>query len=307
MTELFDFKTQSCHFGVMGNPVAHSKSPRLHHLFAQQFDLTIQYDRIQVDVGGFAQAVSHFAAQRGAGLNVTLPFKVEAWRLCSGRGNQLSASAQAAKAVNTLQFGVDQSVFGDNTDGVGLLRDLEQNIGLQLVGKRVLVLGAGGAVRGVLPPLLQRRPATLLIVNRTAHKAQQLAEKFGGASANNPTAGGGAKPQLVGCGYAKLDEHLNEAFDLIIHGTSASLSEPLTASTALPTLSARCLHADSVAYDMMYAHSPTAFMRWASENGAGTVCDGLGMLVEQAAESFLLWHGKRPATGAALSALRNAA
>ena len=293
MTDLFDFKAQSNHFAVMGNPVAHSRSPQIHRLFARQFDMQLEYERIQVDAGGFGQAVSHFAAHGGAGLNVTVPFKVEAWKLCDRPGNRLSERARCAGAVNTLRFddgrGPDTEcgVFGDNTDGAGMVRDIENNLGLGIAGKRVLVLGAGGAVRGVLGPLTERQPASLTIANRTVPKARALAEKFGGGVAVN----------INGCGYERIT---GPAFDLIINGTSASLGGEL------PGIPRDCLGAGSVVYDMMYARRPTVFMDWASANGAGQVSDGFGMLVEQAAESFYLWHHRRPDTAPVISALRNA-
>ncbi|MGI9310457.1 MAG: shikimate dehydrogenase [bacterium] len=298
MTDLFDFDAKSNRFAVMGNPVAHSQSPRIHRLFARQFDIALEYDRIQVDAGGFAQAVSHFAAHGGAGLNVTVPFKVEAWQLCTRAGHRTSARARRAEAVNTMRFARDRSdaAFGDNTDGVGLIRDLEGNLGRAIAGARVLILGAGGAVRGVLGPLAQCRPARLLIANRTAHKARELAAHYADEL--------GAR--IGGCGYEQLDERLGgerlgddePPFDLIINGSAASIAGEV------PPLDARCLGAGSLAYDMMYAPAPTAFMRWAQANG-GAVCDGLGMLVEQAAESFYLWHDQRPDTAAVIAALRD--
>ena len=281
MTDLFDFSAQVNRYAVMGNPVEHSQSPRIHQLFARQFDIALEYHRIQVDAGGFAQAVSHFAAHGGSGLNITVPFKVEAWQLCRQPRNRLSERAQRAEAVNTLRFERDRAVLGDNTDGAGMVRDIENNLGLEIAGRRVLVLGAGGAVRGILEPLVRCQPASLTIANRTIHKARALAEKFG--------------PNIHACGCDRVD---GPAFDLIINGTAASLGGQL------PGIGAHCLGADSLGYDMMYARTPTVFMNWALANGAGRVSDGLGMLVEQAAESFHLWHDKRPDTAPVLSALR---
>ena len=296
MTDLFDFKAISNHFAVIGNPVAHSKSPQIHQLFALQFGIVLQYDRIQVDIGGFDQAVSHFAAHGGAGLNVTVPFKVDAWQLCSNPGNHLSARAQCAQAVNTLRFDRDPagsgqtvtgpSVIGDNTDGFGMIRDIENNLDFSIAGKRVLVLGAGGAVRGILGPLADCKPASITISNRTAQKARALAEKFG---AEKFVCG------ITGCGYDRVNE---PAFDLIINGTAASMDGQL------PGISSHCLSADSVVYDMMYAAQPTLFMNWALAHGATKVSDGLGMLVEQAAESFYLWHDRRPDTTPVIDVLR---
>ncbi len=294
MPDLFDFAAPSNHFAVLGNPVAHSQSPRIHQLFAQQFALDLDYRRIQVDVGGFAQAVSHFAAHGGAGLNITLPFKVEAWRLCRQPGNQMSDRAGRAEAVNTLRFAPDQSVFGDNTDGIGMRRDLENNLGLAIAGKHVLLLGAGGAARGVLGPLAQRRPASLRIANRTADKAQALAARFSLAGEH-----GDSQP-VRGYGYQRLADAAPDwpAFDLVINASAASLAGEL------PDLGALRLAADSLAYDLMYAAEPTVFMRWGQAHGARLVSDGLGMLVEQAAESFNLWHDRRPDSAAVIRALR---
>lgn len=291
MTDLFDFQAQGNRFAVMGNPVEHSRSPRIHQLFARQFGIDIEYRRIQVDTGGFAQAVSHFAARGGAGLNITVPFKVEAWRLCGRPGNRLSARARHAQAVNTLRLDRKQALFGDNTDGIGLVRDLENNLGWRIAGRRVLILGAGGAVRGVAGALLERRPAGLTIANRTASKSQALAGRL---SADNP---GGHGLRVAGCGYPQLER---AAFDLIINGTSASLGG------GLPEMDAGCIGAHSVVYDLMYGGSPTVFMRWACAHGAGQASDGLGMLVEQAAASFHLWHDRRPDTAPVIGALRAA-
>ena len=282
----------------MGNPVEHSQSPRIHQLFARQVGVTLTYERIQVDRGGFAQAVSHFAAHGGGGLNVTLPFKVEAWRLCAQPGNRLSARAREAEAVNTLLIerggggGRERhnaALLGDNTDGIGMLRDIEHNLGLALGGARVLVLGAGGAVRGVVGALAERAPAALTIANRTANKAKEMAARLAGGD------GGG---DISGCGYERLAAEESGGYDLIINGTSASLGGEL------PPIDARCINEGSVVYDMMYGAQPTLFMRWAMQHGAARVSDGLGMLVEQAAESFYLWHHRRPDTAAVIRALR---
>ncbi|MGR3983726.1 MAG: shikimate dehydrogenase [Gammaproteobacteria bacterium] len=281
MTDPFDFQAQTGRFAVIGNPVAHSQSPQIHSLFAQQFGIALEYGRIQADPGGFDQAVSHFIARGGDGLNVTLPFKPQAWQLCARPGNSLSARAQQAGAVNTLRFEAG-AMFGDNTDGAGLVRDIERNHNWKIAGKRVLVLGAGGAVRGILAPLSQLAPRQLTVANRTAHKARALAKAFGGG--------------IHGCGLERIK---GAAYDLIINGSAASLQGEA------PDLDAGCLRA-AFAYDMMYAPAPTVFMRWALANGAARASDGLGMLVEQAAESFYLWHRRRPDTAPALSALRAA-
>ncbi len=284
MTDLFDFRAPRRHFAVMGNPVAHSKSPIIHQQFAQQFGIQLDYERIQVDMGGFDQAVSHFAAQGGAGLNITLPFKVEAWQLCQRPGNGLSTRSQISESVNTLKFDDDGSVQGDNTDGVGLARDIQANLGYQLVQKNILIVGAGGAVRGVLEPLLGCQPRQITVVNRTPHKAMALARRFNQAGFGNVYGGG-------------LNQ-ATEVFDIVINGTAASLAG------ALPDISSNCIGAETLAYDMMYGQEPTLFMKWAMDQGATQASDGLGMLVEQAAESFSIWHGRQPQSGPVISYLR---
>jgi len=261
-------------YAVMGNPIAHSKSPRIHRLFAEQTGQALTYEAILVAPGEFRQAVERFQKEGGRGLNVTVPFKQEAWALVESR------SERAAEAVNTLVLGADGSRFGDNTDGAGLVRDLTVNHGVALGGSRILLLGAGGAVRGVLQPLLDLAPAKITIANRTAEKARVLARRFG-----TPVRGGGF-PELDG------------PYDVIINGTAASLAGEL------PPLPDVALAASSICYDMMYAREPTVFMAWAAARGAAQVLDGLGMLVEQAAESFALWRGVRPETAEIIAALR---
>ncbi len=265
-------------YAVMGNPIAHSKSPLIHSMFAQQTGQHMQYDALLVDKDGFEQAVAEFRQSGGLGLNVTVPFKQQAWSLAQER----SARAELAGAVNTLDFSAGQC-FGDNTDGVGLVRDLMQNHQLDLAGRNILVLGAGGAVRGVLAPLLQQQPNNIIIANRTANKATELAELF--ASYGN----------IEGMG---LDAIPTKPFDLIINGTAASLQGDVP---AVPT---NCINDSTCAYDMMYAAQATAFMAWAQKQGAQKYLDGLGMLVEQAAESFYLWRKLRPETAAVIASLR---
>ncbi len=277
MSDLFDFERPK-KYAVMGNPVAHSLSPRIHQLFAAQFGIRLEYSAIQVDPGGFAQAVDQFRANGGQGLNVTVPYKLEAFRLAQ----RLSERAQFAGAVNTLKFGTNE-IFGDNTDGAGLVRDLSENLHCALGGRRVLVVGAGGAVRGVLGPLRATRPATLVIANRTVDKAHELAALFYDDA------------QVHGCGLAQLT---GEDFDIVINGTSSSLHDEV------PALPPGLFAGGALAYDMMYRAQPTAFMQWAQAQGATRVVDGIGMLVEQAAESFLLWHGKRPETLSVINSLR---
>lgn len=279
MSTLFDFNAPPDQYAVMGNPIAHSKSPRIHALFAKQTGQRIVYSAIQVDHGGFKQAVGNFQASGGKGLNVTVPFKREAWELV----NERSARAQRAGAVNTMVFRTDGSLFGDNTDGVGMLRDIRDNHERVITGKRVLVLGAGGAVRGVLGPLLDEQPAELVIANRTVDRATELEQEFR------------AMGNVRGCGFDALP---SQRFDVVINGTSASLQGDL------PPLPDDLLASQALCYDMMYAAQPTPFMRRAQQHGAKTVLDGLGMLVEQAAESFYLWRGVRPETLAVIVALR---
>ena len=279
MSSVFDFDAPPEQYAVMGNPITHSKSPRIHALFAQQTKQRLVYTAIQVDPGGFKQAVGNFQASSGKGLNVTVPFKREAWELV----NELSLRARRAGAVNTIALRADGTLFGDNTDGVGLIRDLRDNSGAALSGKRVLILGAGGAVRGILAPLLEERPALLVIANRTADRAAGLALEFA-------TLG-----PVAGCGFDMLP---GRQFDLLINGTSASLTGDLPPlPDHLPAPGAFC-------YDLMYGTQPTAFMRWAQQQGAVKVLDGLGMLVEQAAEAFFVWRGVRPDTAPVIAQLR---
>ena len=284
MSDLFDFRAPKNQYAVMGNPVAHSRSPIIHQMFGQQCNLQLDYTRIQVDVGGFEQAVSHFAAHDGAGLNITVPFKVDAWNLCRREPNQLSERAYVAESVNTLQFLQNGEIYGDNTDGIGIVRDIENNLGIRLAQKKVLVIGAGGAVRGILGPLVDSAPAKVHIVNRTAEKATVLARRFHHKGACH----------VVGTGLDRIDD----TYDLIINGTASSMTG------ALPDVDASCLGTETVAYDMMYGSEPTIFMNWALSHDAQQAHDGLGMLVEQAAESFRIWHGLLPETKPVISYLR---
>jgi shikimate dehydrogenase len=289
VTDLFDFKAKPSNYGVMGNPVKHSKSPEIHGMFAGQCNIQMQYDRIQVDTGGFDQAVSHFAAHGGAGLNVTLPYKVEAWKMCKSEHNTISKRADLAEAVNTLKFEHNGTVSGENTDGVGLVTDLEVNIGLELTNRLILIIGAGGAVRGILGPILDRTPACITIANRTVSKATTLIDRF--------TDQGGIRPatRLQACALSDIPD---QPYDLIINGTTASLEGNL------PGINPACLSPDSTVYDMMYSLQPTVFMSWALACGVNHAHDGLGMLVEQAAESFFIWHGQRPQTAPVIQAMR---
>ncbi|MQT84081.1 shikimate dehydrogenase [Pseudomonas sp. FSL R10-2964] len=263
---------------VFGNPIAHSKSPVLHRLFAEQTGQAMQYDTLLAPLDDFAGCATEFFLQ-GRGANVTVPFKEDAYRLA----DQLTARAQRAGAVNTLSKLADGVLLGDNTDGAGLVRDLTVNAGFSLKGKRVLILGAGGAVRGALEPLLAEGPASVTIANRTVEKAELLAELF---SDLGPVAASGF-------------DWLHEPVDLIINATSASLSGELP-----PIASSLIEPGKTLCYDMMYGKEPTPFCVWTSGHGAGQVMDGLGMLAEQAAEAFYLWRGVRPDTAPALAELR---
>ncbi|MEW6645940.1 MAG: shikimate dehydrogenase [Pseudomonadota bacterium] len=266
-------------YAVMGNPIGHSKSPLIHTRFAAQTGQALSYEAILVELGDFPAAVARFRAAGGQGLNVTVPFKQEAWALA----RQRSRRAERAGAVNTLRWEADGSLFGDNTDGVGLVRDLKDNHGVPLAGRRLLLLGAGGAVRGVLEPLLEERPAALVIANRTVAKAEELAAAF----ADLGTVRASSFAALAG-----------QQFDVVINGTAASLQGEV------PPLPDGILAPGAVCYDMMYGKEPTAFLRWAMAAGAAQSADGLGMLVEQAAEAFYLWRGVRPATAEVIAALR---
>lgn len=279
MSSLFDFKSSPDRYAVMGNPVAHSKSPLIHGAFAKQTGQGMDYQAILVDEGGLAQAVGNFQASGGKGLNITVPFKHDAWELMDER----SEYAERAGAVNTILFKPDGRRCGDNTDGVGLVRDIVNNHGGRFENQRLLILGAGGAVRGVLGPILEQRPREIVIANRTIDKAVILAGEF---SSSIP---------VTGCGFAELGEM---PFDLIINGTSASMKNEL------PPVPASVITGQSWCYDMMYGDKPTVFMEWAKNNGATKYLDGLGMLVEQAAESFYLWRNVRPDTGPVIALLR---
>ncbi|WP_339522808.1 shikimate dehydrogenase [Pseudomonas sp. EL_65y_Pfl2_R96] len=263
---------------VFGNPIGHSKSPLIHRLFAEQTGQKLDYSTLLAPLDDFSGCAQAFFRE-GRGANVTVPFKEDAYRLA----NSLTKRAQRAGAVNTLSKLADGSLLGDNTDGAGLVRDLTVNAGFSLAGKRILLLGAGGAVRGALEPLLAEQPASVIIANRTVEKAELLAELFAD----------------LGPVSASGFDWLREPVDLIINATSASLSgdvPPIAGSLIEP--------GKTVCYDMMYGKESTSFCRWASEHGAAVAMDGLGMLAEQAAEAFYLWRGVRPDTAPVLAELR---
>lgn len=283
MGDIFDFD-QTDRYAVMGNPIKHSKSPQIHSTFAQQTGQNIEYTAIHVDVGGFAQAVSHFQGHGGKGLNVTVPFKLDAWKL----SDTLSERARRAGAVNTLILNDDGSIQGDNTDGMGLVNDIIDNLNWPVAQQRILILGAGGASRGVIGPILDQHPASLFIANRTASKATELADFFSAmADTNNISIAGG--------GYESLSD---QQFDLVINATAASLHGEV------PPLPDNLLPSDGCCYDMMYASQATAFMQWASHHGITHIADGLGMLVGQAAESFLIWRGVKPDVNPVIQKIR---
>lgn len=269
-------------YAVIGNPIAHSKSPQIHAAFAAQTGQRLSYEALLAPLDGFVATVEAFAHDGGRGLNVTVPFKLEAHALA----RTLSPRAEAAGAVNTLRFDAE-GIYGDNTDGAGLVRDLMHNLGHPLTGTRVLLLGAGGAARGAILPLLAEQPAALVIANRTVSRASELVERF--------TAHAG-DTVLSGCGFSDL---AGQSFDLVINATASSLSDQA------PELPAGVYSPQSLAYDMMYGRGDTAFLAAARKAGAARLADGLGMLVEQAAESFLLWRGVRPLTAPVLAALRS--
>jgi shikimate dehydrogenase len=260
-------------YAVFGNPIAHSKSPLIHAAFARQTGQSLTYEAILAPLDGFAVSVNNFAASGGSGANVTLPFKEEAYRLST----RLSERAEKAAAVNTLTFSGGE-IMGDNTDGAGLVRDIRDNLSHSITGKNILLMGAGGAARGVILPLLAESPASLTVANRTLEKAEELRLNFATIRASS---------------YAALQ---GQSFDLVINATSSGLSGEL------PPLLDGIFAPNALAYDMMYGRE-TPFMRFAREQGA-SVADGIGMLVEQAAEAFFIWRGVRPQTGPVIAQLR---
>lgn len=264
-------------YAVMGNPINHSKSPQIHSAFAEQTEQDLIYSAILVPLEKFKEEADSFF-RNGRGLNITVPFKEDAWQYA----DTYSSRALRAGAVNTLIKKEDGSVYADNTDGVGMVRDITVNNHCDIAGKRILVLGAGGAVRGILEPLLDEKPSEVIVANRTVAKAQNLAQDFADLG------------KISGCGFNQLTGQ----FDLIINGTSASLSGEL------PPIPDVIVHAETICYDMMYGAEPTVFNRWAANLNAATTLDGLGMLVEQAGESFNLWRGVRPATTPVIEHIR---
>ncbi|WP_417511535.1 shikimate dehydrogenase [Methylophaga sp.] len=265
-------------YAVIGNPIKHSKSPFIHAEFAKQSQLDIEYTAIEVPVDSLASSLQQLRdILKLKGINITVPFKEQAWALA----DSLSDRAQRAGAINTVIFENDGTMHGDNTDGIGLCRDLE-NHHISLKGKRILLIGAGGAARGVVAPLMTYQPAELFVANRTASKASQLADLFSDLGV------------IKGGGFTDVSGH----FDIIINATAASLQGEV------PDLPDSIFNSQSCCYDMMYAERDTAFIKWAKQHKVSQTIDGLGMLVEQAAEAFYLWRQIRPDTQAVLQQLR---
>ena len=261
-------------YGVVGNPIAHSRSPEIHERFARQTRQKISYERIEVPLDGFEEKALALRDAGYRGLNVTVPFKLDAAKL----SDDLKPRARLAGAVNTLKFDGD-TIIGDNTDGIGFVRDVRERLKFDFSDCSVLVLGAGGAVRGVIGSLLDASPRWIAVANRTHQRAEELAEEFGVEAIH-------------------LDEIPAEHFDLIINGTTTGLKHEA------PPIDPETFNDCTLAYDLVYAADPTPFMELARSGGAKTVCDGLGMLIEQAAESFLLWRGVRPDTAPVYRELR---
>ena len=262
---------------VIGNPIAHSKSPEIHPVFARQTGQDLVYERCLAPLDGFAATVRRLVAEGYKGANVTLPFKIEAAALCT----RLAQRARAAGAVNTLVFAQDE-IVGDNTDGPGLVADITRNAGVAMGGKRILLLGAGGAARGALLPFIGQGPREIVIANRTVATAVRLAEDFGGHGI-----------PVHGAGFSEVEG----GFDIVVNATSGSLAGEV------PPVAASVFGPGTLALDMMYASRPTVFMEFAARHGAATR-DGLGMLVEQAAEAFAIWRGVRPDTAEVFRKMR---
>ncbi|MCI0653387.1 MAG: shikimate dehydrogenase [Methylococcaceae bacterium] len=268
-------------YAVFGHPVNHSKSPRIHRLFAGQTgQIRVKYEACDVPAEKFETRVHEFIAQGGKGLNCTIPLKELAFQIAA----ETSQRAAFCKAVNTLTVREDASLFGDNTDGIGLVRDLQNNLKIVLMDLDILVLGAGGASRGILGPILECKPGKLFIANRTAEKARYLACEF---------------HQFPSLSAGGLDELEGRKFDLILNATAASLTGDL------PRLPDQLLNPNGACYDLAYALRPTAFVQWGRTHKASISVDGIGMLVEQAAEAFRIWRGVIPDTAPVIRILRN--
>lgn len=269
-------------YAVMGSPIRHSFSPLIHSAFAEETNQRLSYSAILVEAGKFPLKVSQFFDEGGKGLNVTVPFKQTACALAE----VLSLDAEIAGAANTLLKNQEGKLQAHNTDGLGLIRDIKQNHNSSIEGKDVLVLGAGGAARGILLPLMRERPLSICIANRTKSKAEELAAMFSKYG------------KVTACGLEDLKGKHDKRVDWIINASSASLKEELT------PISTEILGQNAACYDLMYAKEETVFCRWARQAGATQVMDGIGMLVEQAAESFYLWRGIRPKTASVIQSLK---
>ena len=281
MADIFSLDKTVSNYAVFGNPVKHSKSPQIHSIFAEQTGLKLIYQAIEVPVDQFREYVLAFLKRGGKGLNVTVPFKEEACLICTS----LTERAELAGSVNTIWYGSNSTIYGDTTDGQGLINDLTVNHNLTLEDKSILILGAGGSVRSIIEPLLVQKPEKLVITNRTLSKAESLVKIFSN------------KGMIGYCSYEDLEY---QKFDLVINGTSLSLQGKL------PPLPKSLLNNGACCYDLMYSDDTTVFMDWAAQHGASLVLDGLGMLVEQAAESFNIWHGIRPDTKLVIRKLKKA-
>lgn len=262
-------------YAVIGHPITHSLSPQIHALFAQQTNQDMQYEGIELPVTSFETRIWQLFKDGYSGFNVTVPFKTDAFDFV----DEMTDRAKRARAVNTLKKLDDGRIFGDTTDGVGLLNDLVANLNWSLKDKNIVILGAGGAVRGVLEPLIAEDPKSIQVANRTAKKAEELGDEF---------------PEITPCTF----DELSGSIDLLINGTSASLSGQV------PPISESLIGPETHCYDMMYGKTPTAFLQWAKAQGAVHCADGLGMLVGQAADSFEIWRGLRPDTRPVIDALR---
>ena len=267
-------------YAVFGHPINHSKSPRIHRLFAEQTQQNLNYTAQDVPAELFDSAIADFFKQGGKGLNCTVPLKELAWQ----RADSLSERAQFSKAVNTLVLQKDGSLLGDNTDGIGLVTDLTVNHAISLANKRILILGAGGASRGIIGPIMEKQPAQMTIANRTVEKAITLSQEFSQLG------------DITGCSYEALKD---QQFDLIINATSASLTGQL------PHLTDGLLAKNGYCYDLAYSNTPTAFVYWGLAQDAKKSLDGLGMLVEQAAEAFYIWRNVRPHTAEVIALLNS--
>ena len=267
-------------YAVFGNPIEHSKSPQIHKLFAKQTGVSLEYHAIKVPIDKLTSYIELFCSEGGRGLNITVPFKENVCSLCT----TLTQRAKISGSVNTIQFNEKMNIHGDTTDGQGLINDLIGNHGVRLEGKSILILGAGGTVKSILERLSNKMIKEIIVANRTVSRAKTLERKFG------------QKSNIKAYSYSELSDH---SFDIIINGTSLSLS------AELPPISKRNIKENTFCYDLMYSDTGTIFTKWAIENGASKAVDGLGMLVEQAAESFMLWHGTKPDTEPVIKFLRD--